>query len=103
MRGFPVTLGRQGSPSSFFTSSGGLRFSQYVDLLEGSGLDMSHYVFFKGSRLAESTHLRLLLFHLLPQAGKHLKGLLIGVSGFECNRKDPQWQCGRRLRIFNVG
>jgi len=57
-------------------------------MLEEFGLDTSHCIFFKGSQLAESTHLRLLLFHLLMRAGKHLEELLIVVSGLERDRKD---------------
>ena len=42
---------------------------------------MSRFVFFKGSHLAELTHLCLLLFQLLLQAEKHLEELLVVCRG----------------------
>jgi len=56
-----------------------------------------------GSRLAEPSHLRLLLFQLLLQAEKRLGKLLVGVSGFEHSRKRPLGRGGRKLGIFSVG
>ena len=99
---FPFKLRRRGSPSFFISSSGGLRFSQYVDLLEESGLNTSRCVFFKGSRLVESTHLLLLFFHPLLQAVKHLKELLIGVLWFGRDCKGPLRRGERRLGTFSV-
>ena len=43
--------------------------------------DTSHYVFFQGGHLAKSTHLGLLLFHLLLQTEKHMKKSFISAQG----------------------
>jgi len=49
------------------------------------------------------TNLRLLFFHLLLQAGRHLVKLLTDVSGFVHGRLLPLGWGRRRLGVFGVG
>ena len=92
-----------GEPELFLLQFEETVISVVVNLLEESGLDTSCCVFFEGRRLAEPSHLRLLLFQLLLQAEKHMEKGLVGVSGFEHSPKCPLGQGGRRLGIFSVG